>query len=96
MSEEFRKDGIAVNALWPRSVIATSAIVMIAGASEQVDGMRKPEIVADAAHAILVRDGRKTTGRFFIDEEALAEAGVTDFAQYAVKPGTPLLPDFFL
>jgi citronellol/citronellal dehydrogenase len=96
MSEEFRKDGIAVNALWPRSVIATSAIVMIAGASEQVDGMRKPEIVADAAHAILVRDARTTTGRFFIDEEALAEAGVTDFAQYAVKPGTPLLPDFFL
>ena len=96
MSEEFRKDGVAVNALWPRSVIATSAIVMIAGASEQVDGMRKPEIMADAAHAILVRDGRTTTGRFFIDEEALREAGVTDFAQYAVKPGTPLLPDLFL
>ena len=96
MAEEFRKDGIAVNALWPRSVIATSAIVMIPGVSQQVDGMRKPEIVADAAHAILVRDARAATGRFFIDDEALAEAGVTDFAKYAVKPGTPLLPDFFL
>jgi len=94
MAEEFRKDGIAVNALWPRSVIATSAIVMIPGVSQQVDGMRKPEIVADAAHAILVRDARAATGRFFIDDEALAEAGVTDFAKYAVKPGTPLLPDF--
>jgi citronellol/citronellal dehydrogenase len=96
MSEEFREDGIAVNALWPRSVIATSAIVMIPGASEQVDGMRKPEIMADAAHAILVRDARTTTGRFFIDEEALAEAGVTDYTKYAVKPGAPMLPDLFL
>jgi citronellol/citronellal dehydrogenase len=96
MAEEFRNDGIAVNALWPRSVIATSAVAMIPGASEQIDGMRKPEIMADAAHAILVRDARTTTGRFFIDEEALAESGVTDFAQYAIKPGTPLLPDLFL
>jgi citronellol/citronellal dehydrogenase len=96
MAEEFRGTGIGVNALWPRSVIATSAIAMIPGASEQVDGMRKPEIVADAAHAILVRDAKATTGRFFIDEEALAEAGVTDLSTYAVKPGTPLLPDLFL
>jgi len=96
MAEEFRGEGIAVNALWPRSVIATAAIAMIPGAQEQVDGMRKPAIVADAAHAILVRDARTTTGRFFIDEEALAEAGVTDFAQYAVNPGTPLVPDLFL
>ena len=96
MAEEFRNDGVAVNALWPRSVIATSAIAMIPGASAQVDGMRKPEIVADAAHAILVRDARATTGRFFIDEEALRESGVTDFERYAVKPGTPLLPDLFL
>ena len=96
MAEEFRDDGIAVNALWPRSVIATAAIAMIPGAQDQVDGMRTPDIVADAAHAILVRNGRTTSGRFFIDEEALAEAGVTDFAQYAVKPGTPLVPDLFL
>jgi len=96
MAEEFRADGIAVNALWPRSVIATAAIVMIPGASEQVDGMRKPEIMGDAAHAIVTRDARTTTGRFFIDDEVLAEAGVHDLTPYAVKPGTPLLPDLFL
>jgi len=82
--------------IFGKAVIATAAIAMIPGAQEQVDGMRKPAIVADAAHAILVRDARTTTGRFFIDEEALAEAGVTDFAQYAVNPGTPLVPDLFL
>jgi len=96
MAEEFRAKGIAVNALWPRSVIATAAIAMIPGAATATDRMRKPEIVADAAHAILVRDARATTGRFFIDDEVLAEAGVTDFARYAVKPGAPLLPDLFL
>jgi len=96
MAEEFRAKGIGVNALWPRSVIATAAIAMIPGAAAATDRMRKPDIVADAAHAILVRDARATTGRFFIDEEALAEAGVTDFARYAVKPGAPLLPDLFL
>ncbi len=96
MAEEFRADGIAVNALWPRTVIATAAIAMIPGAAEQTERMRRPEIMADAAHAILTRDARATTGRFFIDEEALAEAGVTDFGRYAVKPGAPLLPDLFL
>jgi len=96
MAEEFRADGIAVNALWPRSVIATSAIVMIPGASEDVDRMRKPQIVADAAYAIVTRDARTTTGRFFIDDDALREAGVTDFTPYAVKQGEPLLPDLFL
>jgi len=96
MAEELRAKGIAVNALWPRSVIATAAIAMIPGAAAQTDRMRKPEIMADAAHAILVRDARTTTGRFFIDEEALAEAGVTDLARYAMSPGRPLLPDLFL
>jgi citronellol/citronellal dehydrogenase len=96
MAEEFRTKGIAVNALWPRSVIATAAIAMIPGAATATDRMRKPEIVADAAHAILVRDARTATGRFFIDDEVLAEAGVTDFARYAVKPGAPLMPDLFL
>jgi citronellol/citronellal dehydrogenase len=96
MAEEFRADGIAVNALWPRSVIATSAIVMIPGASEDIDRMRKPQIMADAAYAIVTRDARTTTGRFFIDDDALREAGVTDFTPYAVKPGEPLLPDLFL
>jgi len=96
MAEEFRGDGIAVNALWPRTVIATAALAMIPGAADDVARARKPDIVADAAHAILVRDARSTTGRFFIDEDALREAGVTDFERYAMKPGTALLTDLFL
>ncbi|MCC7325806.1 MAG: NAD(P)-dependent oxidoreductase [Burkholderiales bacterium] len=96
MAEEFRGDGIGVNALWPRSVIATAALAMIPGANEQLDRTRKPEIVADASHAVLTRDARRTTGHFFIDEDVLREAGVTDFARYAVKPGMQLLPDLFL
>ena len=96
MAEEFHGAGVAVNALWPRTVIATAAIAMIPGASEQLAQMRKPEIMADAAHAVLARDARATTGNFFLDEDVLREAGVTDFAAYAVKPGAPLLPDLFL
>jgi len=96
MAEEFRAAGIAVNALWPRTVIATAAVAMIPGATERVDMMRRPEILADAAHVILTRDGRTTTGRFFIDEEVLAEAGIAELERYAVKPGAPLLPDLFL
>lgn len=94
-AEEFRADGIAVNALWPRTVIRTAAIAMLPGAVDEVGRMREPAIVADAAHAILVRDP-PATGRFFLDEEALAEAGVTDFARYAVETGRDLLPDLFL
>ena len=96
MAEEFRHEGIAVNALWPRTVIATAALAMIPGAREQLDRTRRPEIMADAAHAILTRDARATTGNFFLDDEVLRESGVTDFAVYAVKPGMPLLPDLFL
>jgi citronellol/citronellal dehydrogenase len=96
MADEFRDDGIAVNALWPRTVIATAALAMIPGAREQLDRTRRPEIMADAAHAILTRDARATTGNFFIDDEVLRESGVTDFDVYAVKPGMPLQPDLFL
>ena len=96
MAEEFRADGIGVNALWPRTVIATAAVAMIPGAAEAVDRMRRPAILADAAYAVLTRDARKTTGNFFLDETVLAEAGVTDLARYAIKPGAPLLPDLFL
>jgi citronellol/citronellal dehydrogenase len=96
MAEEFRSLGIAVNALWPRTIIATSALAMIPGMAERLENCRTPEILADAAHAILVRDARKATGHFYIDEEVLAEEGVTDLARYAVKPGAPLLPDIFL
>jgi citronellol/citronellal dehydrogenase len=94
MAEEFRRDGVAVNALWPRTVIATAALQMIPGVD--VKKCRKPRIMADAAHAVLVRDSRTCTGNFFIDEDVLKEAGVTDFAAYAVEPGQPLLPDLFL
>jgi len=83
-----------VNALWPRTVIATAAIGMIDGV--RAEQCRTPEIVADAAHAILIRPARDYTGHFAIDEEILREAGVSDFDGYAVQPGTPLLPDLFL
>jgi citronellol/citronellal dehydrogenase len=94
MAEEFRPAGIAVNALWPRTVIATAALQMIPGV--KAEHGRKPEIMADAAHLILTRPSRGATGNFYIDEEVLASAGVTDLARYAVKPGAPLLPDLFL
>jgi citronellol/citronellal dehydrogenase len=96
MAEEFRGDGIAVNALWPRTVIATAALAMIPGAREELARTRRPEIMADAAHAVLTRDARTTTGNFFLDDDVLREAGVTDFSRYATKPGTALLPDLFL
>ncbi|WP_455384944.1 SDR family oxidoreductase [Acidihalobacter prosperus] len=95
MAEEFRADGIAVNTLWPRTVIATAALAMLGG-RVRPEQCRRPEIVADAAHAILTRSALTCTGRHFIDEEALAEAGITDFEQYAVQPGTPLAPDLFV
>ncbi|HSS70495.1 MAG TPA: NAD(P)-dependent oxidoreductase [Casimicrobiaceae bacterium] len=96
MAEEFREAGVAVNALWPRTVIATAALAMIPGMSARLDNCRKPEIIADAAHAIFMRDARAATGNFYIDEQVLASEGVTDFAPYAVKPGAPVIPDLFL
>ncbi len=96
MAEEFRGDGIAVNALWPRTIIATAALAMVSDAAAQVERARTPQIVAEAAHAILVRDARGTTGRFFLDEDALRESGVTDFTRYAVNPAVPPLPDLFV
>ena len=94
MSAEFAAAGIAVNALWPRTIIATAAIAMIDGV--QAERCRTPEIVADAAHAILLRPSREYTGHFAIDDEVLREAGVRDFERYAVRPGAALLPDLFL
>ncbi len=96
MSEEFREQGVAVNALWPRTAIDTAAIRNLLGGEDATRRCRKPEIVADAAHAILTRNSRECTGNFFIDDEVLADEGVTDFDQYAVTPGAELLPDFFL
>ncbi len=95
MAEEFKKEGIAVNALWPRTVIATAALAMLGGMTP-TENCRQPEIVADAAHVILTRDSRCCTGSFYIDEDVLREAGVTDFEPYAVRPGSPLYPDLFL
>jgi citronellol/citronellal dehydrogenase len=95
MAEELRARGIAVNALWPRTVIATSALNLLGGDALARHG-RTPEIVADAAAVILKRDARKWTGNFFVDEEVLREEGVTDFGRYAVAPGEELAPDLFV
>ena len=97
MSEEFRADGIAFNALWPRTAIATAAIAYIAG-PETLRRTRKPDIMADAAHAILTRDARACTGNFFIDDDVLREAGVKDFSIYRHEGVSEdaLMPDFFL
>ncbi len=96
MAEEFKADGIGINALWPRTVIATAALALVPGAREQLERTRKPEIMADAAHAILLRDARTTTGNFFLDEDVLRETGITDFSIYAVNAGEVPLPDLFL
>jgi citronellol/citronellal dehydrogenase len=96
MAEEFRSDGIAFNALWPRTAIATAAVRNLLGGEAAIRGSRKPEIMADAAHVILTRPARECTGQFFIDEEVLASVGVTDFSQYAVDPTVPLIPDLFV
>ena len=95
MAEEFRDVPIAVNALWPRTVIATAALAMLGGVV-QPENCRKPEILADAAHRILTRPPAETTGNFFIDDAVLADAGVTDFEQYAVQPGNELATDLFV
>ena len=96
MAEEFADQGIAVNALWPQTVIDTAAVHNVLGGAEMAKAARRPAIVADAAHAILTRDSRTFSGNFCIDEAILREVGVTDFEQYASCPGTPLIDDFFL
>ena len=96
MSREFAADGVAVNALWPRTAIATAAIEFAVGNEAMLRFCRKPEIVADAAHVILSGRSRERTGQFLIDDEVLAAAGVHDFDQYQVEPGAPLVLDFFL
>ncbi len=95
MAEELKDRGIAVNALWPRTVIATSALNLMGGEDTAKHG-RKVEIVADAAYAILTRSARSCTGNFFIDEDVLRAQGVEDFERYAVKRGEPLMRDLFV
>jgi citronellol/citronellal dehydrogenase len=96
MAEEFRGRGVAVNALWPRTLIATAAVRNLLGGEQAIQGSRLPEIMADAAHHILTRPSRETTGNFFIDEDVLRAAGVTDLSAYAVLPGREPTPDLFL
>lgn len=96
MAEEFREMKIAVNSLWPLTAIDTAAVRNVLGGDAMAHASRKPEIVADAAWTIINRDPGTCTGNFFIDEEVLREAGVTDLSQYANDPKSPLVPDFFV
>ena len=95
MAEEFKRDGIAVNALWPRTAIDTAALQMIPGVDTAA--CRTPEILADTAYIILNRNSKECTGNFFVDDEVLASEGITDLEKYSVVPGTKdFLLDFFL
>lgn len=96
MAGEFRKQGVAVNALWPRTAIATAAVKNLLGGDEMIKRSRKPEIMADAAHFILTQPSREFTGNFCIDDEIMERAGVTDLTAYAVDPSQDLMPDFFV
>jgi citronellol/citronellal dehydrogenase len=96
MAEEFRSDGIAFNCLWPRTGIATAAIQFALASDDGLRHCRSVEIMADAAHAILMRQARDCTGNFFIDDIILSETGVTDFDQYRIDPTRDLMPDFFV
>jgi citronellol/citronellal dehydrogenase len=96
LAGELRRHGIAVNALWPRTTIATAAVRNLLGGEALIQASRTPEIIADAAHALFLKPSRDITGRFLIDDSFLAEQGVTDFTQYRVTPGIPLAPDFFV
>ena len=96
MAGEFREKGVAVNALWPRTVIATAAVKNLLGGDEIIKRSRKPEIMADAAHFILTQPSREFTGNFCIDDEVMERAGVTDLAPYAVDASSELMADFFV
>jgi citronellol/citronellal dehydrogenase len=96
MAEEFRPQGVAVNALWPETAIATAAVRNLLGGEAALRRCRKPEIMADAAYEIVCRPSRACTGNFFIDSQVLHEMGVTDLSGYAVDETAELLPDFFV
>lgn len=96
MSAEFARDGIAVNSLWPLTAIDTAAVRNLLGGASLAAMSRSPEIMADAAHAVLTKPSRDCTGNFFIDELVLREAGVTDFSQYSPDAEGPLGGDFFV
>lgn len=94
LAAEFGPRGVAVNALWPRTLIATDALNMIPGV--EAGNGRKPEIMGDAAHAVLTREAAGFCGNFLIDDQVLREAGVTDLSAYTVDPSKPLLPDLYI
>lgn len=96
MAEELREAGIACNALWPRTTVATAAVEFALGGDEMLRQSRNPEVMADAAYAILCRSARSYTGRFVLDDEVLAEEGVTDFDRYRNDPASALLADIFV
>jgi citronellol/citronellal dehydrogenase len=96
LAGELRPQGIAVNALWPRTLIATAAVQNLLGGEDMMRHGRKPEIVADAAYAIFLKPSREFTGNFLIDDNFLAANGVTDFDRYRVDPTLQLAPDFFV
>lgn len=96
MAKEFEDDEIAVNALWPRTTIATAAVRNLLGGDDMVERSRTPEIMADAAYYILSRDSKDCTGNFFVDDTVLESEGITDLSKYAVNPDMELMPDFFV
>jgi citronellol/citronellal dehydrogenase len=96
LAEEFKAQGVAVNALWPRTAIATAAVEFALGGGEMLRRSRKPEIMADAAHAVFATPSRELTGQFLVDDEVLSARGVKDFEPYSVTPGLDLFRDFFL
>ena len=96
LAGELRGKGIAVNALWPRTIIATAAIRNLLGGEAAIAGARKPEIVADAAYLVFQKPSRSFSGNFLIDDDFLAGEGITDFRRYQVDPAQPLIPDFFV
>ena len=96
LAGELRRSGIAVNALWPRTTIATAAVKNLLGGDALMAASRTPDILADAAHALFLKPARAITGQFLIDDTFLGGEGVTDFSQYRVTPGVPLAPDFFV
>jgi citronellol/citronellal dehydrogenase len=99
MAEEFKAKGVAVNALWPKTAIATAAVQNVLGGDLAMKRCRTPKIMADAAHFILTQEAKHYTGQFLIDESVLKSNGISDLSQYSVDPEIPedqLLPDFFL
>jgi citronellol/citronellal dehydrogenase len=96
LAAELKSSGVAVNALWPRTTIATAAVGNLLGGDAMMRASRRPEIMGDAAHAILTKPAREFTGQFCIDDKVLYASGVRDFEPYRVDPAVALMSDFFV